>query len=97
MLIFLYSVFTHVASIYTNLLEKKAFAYEKSTTPRRLVWDTNAAAVSLFWDTSMAAMTSCENTLYAAVAVEIVNGKYVIHGGLEYDNFIFFFIDLFLR
>ena len=60
----IWSVFTHVASIYANLLEKKkAFAYEKSTTLRGLVWDTNMAAVSLFWDTNMAAVTSCENTL----------------------------------
>ena len=34
----------------------------KSSTPRRLVWDTNMAAVSVFWDTNMAAVTSCENT-----------------------------------
>ena len=54
-----------MASIYANLLEqKKPFAYEKSATPRGLVWDTNMAAVSLFWDTNMAAVTSCENTLY---------------------------------
>ena len=54
-----------MANIYANLLEqKKAFAQEKSTTPRGgLVWDTNMAAVSLFWDTNMAAVTSCENTL----------------------------------
>ena len=59
----LFCVFTHVASIYANLLEqKKAFAYEKSSTPTGVVWDTNMAAVSLFWDTNMAAMTSCENT-----------------------------------
>ena len=59
----LFCVFTHVASIYANLLEqKKAFPYEKSLTPTGLVWDTNMAAVSLFWDTNMAAMTSCENT-----------------------------------
>ena len=43
-----------VASIYANLLEqKKAFAYEKSSTPTGLVWNTN-----------MAAVTSCKNTLY---------------------------------
>ena len=48
----LFCVFTHVASIYANLLEqKKAFTSEKSSTPTGLVWDTN-----------MAAMTSCENT-----------------------------------
>ena len=46
--------FTHVASIYANLLVQKiAFAYkEKSSTPTGLVWDTN-----------MAAITSCEKTL----------------------------------
>ena len=54
-----------MASIYANVLEqKRAFALEKSSTPRGLVWDTNMAAVSLFWDTNMAAVTSCENTLY---------------------------------
>ena len=58
------SVFIHVASIYANLLErKKALALEKSSTPIRLVWDTNMAAVSLFWDTNMA-VKSCENTLF---------------------------------
>ena len=56
---------THVASIYADLWEqKKAFTYEKSSTPIGLVWETNMAAVSLFWDTNMAAMTSCENTQY---------------------------------
>ena len=60
-----FCVFPHVASIYANLLEqKKAFAYEKSSTPTGLVWDSNMAAVSLFWDTNMAAVTSCENTQY---------------------------------
>ena len=58
------SFFTHVASIYANLSgQKKAFAQEKSSTPKGLVWDTNMAAVSLFWDTNMAAVTSCKNTL----------------------------------
>ena len=47
------SFFTHVASIYANLLEqKKSFALEKSSTSTGLVCDTN-----------MAAVTSCENTL----------------------------------
>ena len=50
----LQGVFNPVASIYANLLEqKKAFAYEKSSTLSGLVWDTN-----------MAALTSCENTLF---------------------------------
>ena len=58
------SVFTHVAGIYANVLEqKKSFAYEKSSSPTGLVWDTNMAAVSLFWDTNMAEVTSCENNL----------------------------------
>ena len=48
-----------MASIYANLLEqKKVFAFEKSSTPRGLVWNTNMAAVSLFWNTNMAAVTS---------------------------------------
>ena len=34
--------------------KRKAFASEKSSTPKGLVWDTNMAAVSLFWDTNMA-------------------------------------------
>ena len=59
-----FCVFTHVASIYANLLEqKKAFTVRKEfNILTGLVWDTNMAAVSLFWDTNMAAMTSCENT-----------------------------------
>ena len=53
-----------MVSIYVNLLEqKKAFAQEKSSTPTRLVWDTNKVAVSLFWDTNMTAVTSRENTI----------------------------------
>ena len=44
-----YSVSTHVASMYGNLLEpKKVFTYEKSSTPTGLVWNTNMAAVVLF-------------------------------------------------
>ena len=44
-----YSVFTHVASIYAKVLEKKkAFTEEKSSTPTELVWNTNMAAVLLF-------------------------------------------------
>ena len=59
-----FCVFTHVASIYANLLEqKKAFTQEKSSTPTGLVWDTKMAVVSLFWDTNVAAMTSCETFL----------------------------------
>ena len=56
-----YSVFTHVASIYANLLEKKkVFTKEKISTPTELVWNTNMAAVLLFWNTNMAAVTPCE-------------------------------------
>ena len=58
------SIFTHVASIYANLLEqKKAFTREKSSTPRRFSGYTNMATVSLFWNTNMAAVTSFENAL----------------------------------
>ena len=70
-----YRVFSRTwpCSIYANLLEqKKAFAEEKSSTPRGLVWDTNMAAVSLFWDTNMAAVTSGENTLYILAHVQLV-------------------------
>ena len=53
-----------MASIYANLLEKKkAFTWEKSSTPRGFSGCTNMAAVSLFWNTNMAAVTSCENAL----------------------------------
>ena len=39
--------FIHVTSIYANLLEqKKVFTQEKSSTPTRLVWNANMAAVS---------------------------------------------------
>ena len=57
-------VFSHVFSIYANLLErKKAFAWEESSIPTGLVWNTNMVAVSLFWNTNMAPMTSCKNAL----------------------------------
>ena len=60
----LQSAFTHLASIYANLLEqKKAFTGEKSSTPTGFAGYTNMATVSLFSNTNMAAMTSCENTL----------------------------------
>ena len=68
----IWSVFTHVASIYANLLtQKKAFAYERNSTPVGLVWDTNMAAVSLFWDTNMAAVTSCKTTLYDILFITV--------------------------
>ena len=55
----------HVASIYANLSEQKeAFTQEKNSTPRRIVRNTNMAAVSLLSNINMAAVTSCEITLY---------------------------------
>ena len=69
------SVFPHVACIYANLLEqKKAFAWEKSWTPTRLVWDTNMAAVSLFWDT-LNTVTSYSQANKAYVVVVVVLNK----------------------
>ena len=57
-----------MASSDANLLEqKKAFTWEKSSTPRGFCWYTNMAAVSLFWNTNMAAVTSCENALLHSV------------------------------
>ena len=51
--------------LYANLLEqKKAFTWEKSSTPRGFTGYTNMAVVSLFRNTNMAAVTSCENALY---------------------------------
>ena len=46
------SVFTHMSSIYANLLElqKNAFAWEKKSTGGGLLWNTNMAAISLFWN-----------------------------------------------
>ena len=68
--VYLFCVFTHVASLYPKLLEqKKAFTQEKSSTPTRLVWDTNMAAVSLFWDKNMATMKSCENNQLVALVI----------------------------
>ena len=56
-----------MTSIYANLLEqKKAFALEKCSTPKGLVWATNMAAVSLFCDTNMDAVTHVK-TLYTHV------------------------------
>ena len=50
-----------MASFHANLLEqKKAFTWEKSSTPRGFSVYTNMAAVSLFWNPNMAAVTSCE-------------------------------------
>ena len=39
------------------LEQKKAFTYEKNSSPTGLVWNTNMAAVSLFWETNMADVT----------------------------------------
>ena len=59
-----YSVYTHVTSIYANLLkQKEAFTQEKSSTTSGFVWYTNMAAVLLFWNTNMAAVTLFENAL----------------------------------
>ena len=56
-----------MASIYANLLEqKKAFTWEKSSTPRGFSGFINMAAVSLFWNTDRAAVTSCENALLSS-------------------------------
>lgn len=42
-------------SNYSNLLkQKKEFTEEKSSTPARLVWNTNMASLLMFWDTNMA-------------------------------------------
>ena len=55
----------HVASIYPNLSEQKeAFTQEKNSTPRRIVRNTNMAAVSLLSNINMAAVTSREIALY---------------------------------
>ena len=54
-------VFTHVASVYANLLaQTKAKAYEKSSASTEVVWHINMAAISLFRNTSMDAVTSCK-------------------------------------
>ena len=55
------SVFTHVAIIYSNLLEQKNVLQKKNS--HKIYLGHQHGAVSLFWDTNMAALTSCENTL----------------------------------
>ena len=52
------SVFTHMNSIYANLLElqKNALARGTKSTRRGLLWKTNMAAVSLFWNTNIVAV-----------------------------------------
>ena len=52
--------------------KKKAFTWEKISTPRCFFWYTNIAPVSLFWNTKMAAMKSCENALYVG---EVINSS----------------------
>ena len=41
---------------------------------KRLVWDTNMAAISLFWDSNMA-VKSCENTLFHMWMVVVTFSK----------------------
>ena len=54
----LWSVFIHVGSSYA--------AYEKSSTPSRLLWDANVASVSLFW---MADRTSWEKRVFTTITI----------------------------
>ena len=59
-------MFTHVASIYTILLEqqqKSAYTRKYGSTPTGLAWNTNMAAVSLCLNTNMAVVTTGENAL----------------------------------
>ena len=61
----LWNVFTHVASVYANLLQPKNHLHEKRVQlPEDFRGETNMAAVSLFWKTNMAAVKSCENALF---------------------------------
>ena len=71
------SVFTHMSSIYANLLElqKNALAREKKSTRRGLLWNTNMAAVSLFWNTNMVTVTSCENALKRDICIGVYIGE----------------------
>ena len=59
------SVFTHVASIYANLLEQKRKRLHKKglQLPQDWFWTPTWPPFKLFWDTNMASVTSCENTL----------------------------------
>jgi len=59
-------VFTHVAGIYTILLEQQQKALTQENTVqllRDIVWNTNMAAVSLCLNTNMAVVTTGENAL----------------------------------
>ena len=73
----IYIVFTHVASIYANLVgQKKAFTWEKTSTPRGFSGYNNMAAVSLFWNTNMAAV----KTLYRRPWLVLVSIKPLPNG-----------------
>ena len=78
------SVFTHMSSIYANLLElqKNAFVWEKKSPSRGLVWNTNMATVSLFWNANMVAVTSCENALKRDICI----GVYICEPKTNYSR-----------
>ena len=65
------SVFTHMSSIYNLLEQKNAFAWEKKSTRRGLLWNANMAAVSLFWNTNMVVVKSCENALKRDICIGV--------------------------
>ena len=71
------SLFTHVSSIYANLLklQKNALAREKKSTRRGLLWNTNMAAVSLFWKINMVTVKSCENALKRDICIGVYIGE----------------------
>lgn len=57
---------------HPNLMtQKKDVTYDKCSTLRWFVWNTNIAAVSLFWNTDMADATSCENALYSSLHLQL--------------------------
>lgn len=62
---YLWNVFTHVANIFVNLLEKKeTFTPKTNPTPTEMVWNTKMAAMVFFWKTNMATVTSCVSALF---------------------------------
>ena len=71
------SVFTHMSSIYANLVElqKNALVREKKSTRGGLLWNINMAAVSLFWNTNMVAAKSCENALKRKICIGVWIGE----------------------
>ena len=71
------SVFTHMNTIYANLLElqKNALARGTKSTRRGLLWNTNMAAVSLFWNTNMVVVKSCENALKRDICIGVYIGE----------------------